>query len=82
MKTAVTLRTGPAPAALQVCFPYYDAALRAALLAAGVYYNATARHYAVPADHVVIAGLRAVCEQRGIALHARTARAGDRAPRA
>lgn len=69
MKTAITLRPGPAPAALQVCFPYSDDALRAALLTAGVYYDGAAHHYAVPADSAVISALQMLCAQRGISLH-------------
>ncbi|MBC7447770.1 MAG: tyrosine-type recombinase/integrase [Hymenobacteraceae bacterium] len=68
MKTTITLRLTARPTTLQVCFPYADAPLRTALLATGVHYDGTARYYAVAADPALVAALRAVCEQHGLAL--------------
>jgi hypothetical protein len=69
MKAAVTLRLHTSHTDFRVLFPYSDAALRTALLAAGAYYDDTAQSYLVPAALEVIDRLRVTCQARGLALH-------------
>ncbi|MBT2557488.1 tyrosine-type recombinase/integrase [Hymenobacter sp. ISL-91] len=69
MTTAVSLRLRADRTEFQVFFPYSDAAIRAALLAAGVQYSAAARGYVLPATPEAVAPLRLACQQLGVPLH-------------
>lgn len=70
MKAAVSLRLRPSRTNFQVFFPYSDMAVRTALLGAGMYYDAAARGYLLPADAVAVAGMQMACQQQGLVLHA------------
>ncbi|GAA3962744.1 tyrosine-type recombinase/integrase [Hymenobacter antarcticus] len=69
MKAAVSLHLTDDRAGFRVFFPYSDAAVRAALLAAGVRYEAAARGYLLPATPEAVAPVRAACQQLGVPLH-------------
>ncbi|WP_400190245.1 tyrosine-type recombinase/integrase [Hymenobacter sp. B81] len=69
MKAAVSLRLREGRTTFQVFFPYSDAALRTALLAAGVCYEAGARGYVLPATPEAVEPLRLACQQLGMPLH-------------
>jgi integrase/recombinase XerD len=68
MKAAVTLRLRPERTAFQVFFPYSDAAVHTALLAAGVQYAAALRGYVLPATPETVEPLRRACQQLGLRL--------------
>ncbi|MBT9395565.1 site-specific integrase [Hymenobacter sp. NST-14] len=68
MKAAVSLRLNATRTSFQVFFPYSDTAIRTALLAAGVRYEAAARGYVLPATPEAVAPLRLVCQQLGASL--------------
>jgi len=68
MKAAVTLRLRPERTALQVFFPYSDAAVHTALLMAGVQYAAALRGYVLPATPEAVEPLRRACQQLGLRL--------------
>ncbi|WP_345112287.1 tyrosine-type recombinase/integrase [Hymenobacter algoricola] len=66
MKATVSLRLRPSRTEFQAFFSYSDAAVRAALLAAGLYYDAAARGYLLPATPEAVALLQAACAQLGL----------------
>ncbi len=68
MKDAVSLRLRPDRTTFGVFFPYSNNSLRATLIAAGVYYEAAARSYLMPATHAAVAELRRVCEAKNVSL--------------
>ncbi|GGF24257.1 tyrosine-type recombinase/integrase [Hymenobacter cavernae] len=70
MKTAVSLRVRSAGIDYQVFFPYADAPVRAALLAAGVRYDATARAYLLSMEAELVQRVQAACAQLSIPLSA------------
>ena len=70
MKAAVSLRLRSSRTDFQVFFPYSDLAIRSALLGAGMYYDAAARGYLLPAHAAAVAGLQAACPPLGLVLHA------------
>ncbi|HEX8426314.1 site-specific integrase [Hymenobacter sp.] len=69
MKAAVSLRLLESRTEFQVFFAYADAAVRGALLAAGIQYAAGARGYVLPATPEAVAPLRQACRQLGVPLH-------------
>ena len=69
MKAAVSLQLTDDRAGFRVFFPYSDAALRTALLAAGVQYEAAARGYVLPATPEAVEPLRQACQRLGVPLH-------------
>ncbi|GAA4017281.1 hypothetical protein GCM10022408_33530 [Hymenobacter fastidiosus] len=69
MKAAVSLRLTDDRTGFRVFFPYSDAAVRMALLAAGVQYAAAARGYVLPATTEAVEPLRQACQQLGVPLH-------------
>jgi len=68
MPVHVTLRLRPSRTQFQVFFAYSDPALRGALLATGVVYDAAARGYVVPADPEALGRVQSTCQQRGWSL--------------
>jgi len=68
MKAAVTLRLRPSRTEFQAFFSYSDAAVRAALLAAGLWYDAAARGYLLPATPAAVAQVQAACTRLGLQL--------------
>lgn len=69
MKPAVSLRLTNDRTAFRVFFPYSDAGVLAALLAAGVRYEAAARGYLLTATPEAVAPLREACQRLGVPLH-------------
>ncbi|MBC6697987.1 tyrosine-type recombinase/integrase [Hymenobacter puniceus] len=69
MKAAVSLRLTDDRAGFRVFFPYSDAALRPALLAAGVQYRAALRGYWLPATPEAVELLRQACQRAAVPLH-------------
>ena len=69
MKAAVSLRLTDDRTGFRVFFPYSDATIRAALLAAGVQYTAAGRGYVVPATPEAMEPLRQACQGLGVPLH-------------
>jgi integrase/recombinase XerD len=69
MNTAVSLHLTDDRAGFRVFFPYSEAAVRAALLGAGVYYEAAARSYLLPATPEAVTAVRTTCQQLGVPLH-------------
>jgi integrase/recombinase XerD len=69
MKAAVSLRLREGRTEFQVFFPYSDATLRLALLAAGVRYEAAARGYVLPATPEAVEPLHRACAHAGVPLH-------------
>lgn len=70
MKAAVSLRLRVGGSQYQVFFPYSDGSVRAALLAAGVCYDAAGRAYVLAAEPVLYQQVQAACAQLGIPLYA------------
>lgn len=68
MKAAVSLRLRPCRTVFLVFFPFSNEAVRSTLLAAGIRYEPSAKGYVLPADAVLVARLRAACQQLGLAL--------------
>lgn len=68
MKAAVSLRLRPSRTEFLVFFPFSNAAVRSALLVAGVRYEPTAKGYVLPADPALVARVQAACQQLGLAL--------------
>ena len=69
MKAAVSLRLTDSRQDFRVFFPYSDATVRSALLAAGVRYEATARGYLLAATPEAVAPVRVACAALGVPLH-------------
>lgn len=69
MKAAVSLHLTDDRTGFRVFFPYSDAALRTALLAAGMRYEAAARSYLLPATPAAVAALQQACQRLGVPLH-------------
>lgn len=69
MMAAVSLRLTDDRTGFQVFFPYSDATVRMALLAAGVHYAAATRGYLLAATPEAVAPLRQACQQLGVPLH-------------
>ncbi|MGI4872947.1 MAG: tyrosine-type recombinase/integrase [Janthinobacterium lividum] len=69
MKAAVSLRLADSRQDFRVFFPYSDAAVRSALLAAGVRYEAAARGYLLAATPEAVAPVREACTALGVPLH-------------
>ena len=69
MKAAVSLRLTDSRREFRVFFPYSDAAVRTALLAAGVRYEAAARGYVLSATPAAVAPVRDTCQRLGLPLH-------------
>ncbi len=68
MKAAVSLRLRPCRTEFLVFFPFSNAAVRNALLAAGVRYEPSAKGYILPASSEVVAQVQAACQQLSLAL--------------
>lgn len=69
MKAAVSLRLTEDRAGFRVFFPYSDAPVRTALLAAGVQCAAAARGYVLAATPEAVELVRQACQQLGVPLH-------------
>ena len=68
MKAAVSLRLRPSRTEFLVFFPFSNDAVRNALLAAGILYDASARGYLLPADPALVAPVQAACQRLGLTL--------------
>ncbi|OGX87064.1 tyrosine-type recombinase/integrase [Hymenobacter glacialis] len=69
MKAALSFRLRPCRTEFQAYFPYSNEAVRHALLAAGLRYDATAKGYLLPVEAELVARVQAVCQQLGLGFH-------------